>query len=175
MPVDASALCANVGFLTFEVCICEHTVTSLCKSLLISRFYFAFFDDKAESSGEHFSGGLEMAGALLFGAVCGFIVALLFVPILPMDENDQIEKAQKEQKEQIEKAQKDQKEQIEKEQKERKEKIEKEQKEKSNNKGKSKQKKKSEQTDKNWLAIASKNESIFCIKNCPDVWRLHRD
>src|SRR5215470_10837327 len=164
MPVDASALCANVGFLTFEVCICEHTVTSLCKSLLISRFYFAFFDDKAESSGEHFSGGLEMAGALLFGAVCGFIVALLFVPILPMDENNQIEKAKKEQKEQIEKAQKDQKEQI-----------EKEKKEKSNNKGKSKQKEKSEQTDKNWLAIASKNESIFCIKNCPDVWRLHRD
>ena len=64
-----------------------------------------------------------MAGALLFGAVCGFIIALIFAPILPMDEKDQIEKAQKEQKEQIEKTQKDQKEQIENEQKERKEKA----------------------------------------------------
>jgi mannitol-specific phosphotransferase system IIBC component len=93
---------------------------------------------------ERFSGGLEMAGALLFGAVCGFIVALIFAPVLPLDENDLIEKAQKEQKEQIEKDQKDQKEQIEKEQKERKEKIEKERREKSNNKGKSKQKEKSQ-------------------------------
>ncbi len=115
-----------------------------------------------------------MAGALLFGAVCGFIVALIFVPVLPLDEKDQIEKAQKEQ---IEKAQKDQKEQIEKEQKEqkeRKEKIEKEQKEKSNNKGQSKQKEKTEQTDKSWSA-ASKNEINFCVQNCPDVWRLHRE
>jgi hypothetical protein len=116
-----------------------------------------------------------MAGALLFGAVCGFIVALLFVPILPMDEKDQIEKTQKEQKEQIEKAQKDQKEQIEKEQKERKEKIEKEQKDKSNNKGKSRQKEKSEQTNKSSSLMASKNEIIFCIKNCPDLWPLRRE
>jgi uncharacterized membrane protein YgaE (UPF0421/DUF939 family) len=116
-----------------------------------------------------------MAGALLFGAVCGFIVALIFAPILPTDEKDQIEKAQKEQKEQIEKAQKDQKEQIEKEQKERKDKIEKKQKEKSNNKGKSKQREKSELTDKSWSAMASENEVNFCIKNCPDIWRLHRE
>jgi len=105
-----------------------------------------------------------MAGALLFGAVCGFIVALLFVPIPSMDEKDQTEKAQKEQKEQIEK-----------EQKERKEKIEKEQKEKSSNKWKSKQKEKSQQSDKSWSAMASKNEINFCIQNCPDVWRLHRE
>lgn len=105
-----------------------------------------------------------MAGALLFGAVCGSIVALVFVPILPMDDKDQIEKAQK-----------DQKEQIEKEQKERKEKIEKEQNEKSNNKGKSKQKQKSEQTDKSWSAMVSKNEINFCIKNWPDVCRLRRE
>ena len=116
-----------------------------------------------------------MVGALLFGAVCGFIVALIFAPIPSTDEKDQIEKVQKEQKEQIEKAQKDQKEQIEKEQKERKEKIEKEQKEKSNNKGKSKQREKSEQTDKSWSAMASKNEVTFCITNCQDVWRLHRE
>jgi Mg2+/citrate symporter len=113
-----------------------------------------------------------MAGALLFGAVCGFIVALLFAPILPIDEKDQIEKAQKDQKEEIEKAQKDQKEQIEKAQKE---KIEKEEKEKSKDKGKSKHKVTSEQTDKTLSAIASTNEINFCIKNCPDVWRLHRD
>jgi predicted metalloprotease len=119
---------------------------------------------KGESSRERFSGGLEMTGALLFGAVCGFIIALIFAPIPSMDEKDQIEKAQK-----------DQKEQIEKEQKERKEKIEKEQKEKSNNKIKFKQKKKSEQTDKSWSAMASKNEITFCIKNCPDIWRLHRE
>lgn len=116
-----------------------------------------------------------MAGALLFGAVCGFIVALLFVPILPMDEKDQIEKAQKEQKEQIEKAQKDQQEQIEKEQKERKEKIEKEQKEKSNNKRKYRQNDKSQQTDKSWSAMASKAEINFCVQNCPDVWRFYRE
>jgi mannitol-specific phosphotransferase system IIBC component len=99
-----------------------------------------------------------MAGALLFGAVCGFIVALLFVPILPMDEKDQIEKAQKEQKEQIEKAQKDQKEQIEKEQKEN-----------SNNK------EKSQQTHKSLSVMASKDGINFCIRNCPDVWRFHRE
>lgn len=115
-----------------------------------------------------------MTGALLFGAVCGFVLALIFAPIPSMDEKDQIEKVQKEQKEQIEKAQKDQKEQIEKDRKERKEKIEKEQKEKSNNKWKSKQKEKSEQTDKSWSAMASKNEVNFCIKNCPDAWQLHR-
>jgi mannitol-specific phosphotransferase system IIBC component len=130
---------------------------------------------KAESSRECFSGGLEMAGALIFGAVCGFIVALIFAPVLSTDEKDQIEKAQKEQKEQLEKAQKDQKEQIEKEQKERKEKIEKKQEEKSTNKGNFKKRDKSEQTDKSWLAAVSKNEVSFCIKNCPDVWRLHRE
>jgi uncharacterized membrane protein YgaE (UPF0421/DUF939 family) len=139
------------------------------------RFALPSSANQAESSSEHVSGGLEMAGALVFGAVCGFIIALIFVPVLPLDEKDQIEKAQKEQQEQIEKAQKDQKEQIEKEQKERKEKIEKDQKEKSNNKGKSKQREKSEQTDKSWSAMASKNEITFCIKNCPDVWRLHRE
>jgi uncharacterized membrane protein YgaE (UPF0421/DUF939 family) len=108
-----------------------------------------------------------MAGALVFGAVCGFIVALLFAPILPTDEKDQIEKAQKEQKEQAEKEQKDRKDEIEKQQKERKEKP--------NHKGKSEQREKSEQTDKNAAVMASKNEMIFCIKNCPDVWRVHRD
>jgi len=108
-----------------------------------------------------------MAGALLFGAVCGFIVALIFAPILPIDEKEQIEKAQKDQKEQIEKEQN--------ERKERKEKIEKEQKQKSNNKGTSKRKETSQQTDKSWSAMASKNEITFCIKNCPDIWRLHRE
>jgi uncharacterized membrane protein YgaE (UPF0421/DUF939 family) len=104
-----------------------------------------------------------MAGALVFGAVCGFIVALLFAPLLPTDEKDQIEKAQKDQKEQVEKEQKDRKEEIEKQQKERKER--------SNHKGKSEQRGKSEQTDKSSSAI----EITFCIKNCPDVWRFHRD
>jgi hypothetical protein len=47
----------NVRFLTFEVYICERTATSLCKSLVISRFCFAFLDDKAETSGGRFSGG----------------------------------------------------------------------------------------------------------------------
>jgi gas vesicle protein len=113
---------------------------------------------------ERFSGGLEMTGALLFGAVCGYIIALIFAPIPSTDEKDQIEKAQKDQKEQIEKDQKDQK-----------EKIEKEQKEKSNNKGKSKQKEKLKQTDRSLSAVASKNEIHFCSNNCPDVWRLHRE
>jgi uncharacterized membrane protein YgaE (UPF0421/DUF939 family) len=145
------------------------------QKLAQSSVLFCVARQLAESSRECFNGGLQMAGALLFGAVCGFIVALIFAPILPTDEKDQIEKAQKEQKEQIEKAQKDQKEQIEKEQKERKEKIEKEQKDKSNNKRKSKQKEKSEQTDKSWSAMASKNEITFCIKNCEDIWQLHRE
>lgn len=108
--------------------------------------------------------------------MCGFIVALLFAPILPTDEKEQIEKAQEKYKDQIEKAQKEQKEQVEKEQKDRKDEIEKKQKErkeKSNHKGKSEQR--SEQTDKSWSEMASKNEITFCIKNCPDVWRVHRD
>lgn len=119
-----------------------------------------------------------MAGALVFGAVCGFIIALLFAPILPTDEKDQIEKAQEKYKEQVEKAQKDKKEQVEKEQKDRKEEMEKQQKErkeKSSYKRNSEQKEKSEPTDKSSSAMASKKGITLCIKNCPDVWRFDHD
>jgi hypothetical protein len=145
------------------------------QNLIITQFRFAFLDDNAESSRERFSGGSEMTGALLFGAVCGYIIALIFVPIPSTDEKDQIEKAQKDQKEQIEKAQKDQQEEIEKKQKDWQEKIEKQQKEKSNSKSKSKHKEKSEQTYKSWFEMASGNEINFCIKNCSGAWRLYRE
>ncbi len=74
-----------------------------------------------------------------------------------------------EQKEQLEKKQKEQKEEFEKQQKEQKEEFEKKQKEKSE---KSEKKQKSEQIDKSSPEKVSKKSSSFCIKDCPDEWRI---
>jgi sRNA-binding protein len=74
-----------------------------------------------------------------------------------------------EQKEQLEKQLKEQKEEVEKKQKERKEEIEKQQKQKSEN---SEKRQKSEQPDKGSSSKASKQKNSFCIKDCPDEWRL---
>jgi hypothetical protein len=75
-----------------------------------------------------------------------------------------------EQKEQLEKQLKEQKEDFEKKQKEQKEEVEKQQKEKSE---KSEKERKSEQPDKGPSSKTSKKKSSFCIKDCPDEWRLH--
>jgi sRNA-binding protein len=101
-------------------------------------------------------------------AVWGAVLAFLFVLAtlsgynvtgpLTSEQKEQLEKQLKEQKEDFEKKQKEQKEEVEKQQKEQKEKSEKNQ--------------KSEQPDKGSSSKAPKKKSSFCIKDCPDEWRL---
>ena|SRR5262252_9586045 len=77
------------------------------------------------------------------------------------EQKEQLEKQLKEQKEDFEKKQKEQKEELEKQQNEQKEKSE-----------KSEKKQKSEQPGQGPSSKASKKKSSFCIKDCPDEWRL---
>jgi len=104
-------------------------------------------------------------------AVWGAVLAFLFILAtlsgynatgpLTSEQKEQLEKQLKEQKEDFEKKQKEQKEEAEKQQKEQKEKSE-----------KSEKKQKSEQPDKGSSSKASRKKSSFCIKDCPDEWRL---
>jgi uncharacterized protein HemX len=97
----------------------------------------------------------------LWGAVLSFLFVLATLSGYNVtgprtsEQKEQLEKQLKEQKEDLEKKQKDQKEDLEKKQKEKSEKSDKKQ--------------KSEQPDK---SSSAKKKSSFCIKDCPDEWRL---
>lgn len=110
-------------------------------------------------------------------AIWGAVLSLLFVlatlsgygvtgPSMNKEQAEKIEKEQKEQQDKMEKEQKEQQDKI--------EKAQKDQKEKSEHKEKPRKKEKSEQIDRNSSAVTSKNKSAFCIKNCPDEFRLRQ-
>ncbi len=101
-------------------------------------------------------------------AVWGAVLSFLFV-LATLSGYNITGPLTSEQQEQLEKKMKEQKEEFEKKQKEQKEELEKKQKEKSD---KSEKKQKSDQTDKGSLSKASKKKSSFCIKDCPDEWRI---
>jgi sRNA-binding protein len=98
-------------------------------------------------------------------AVWGAVLSFLFI-LATLSGYNVAGPLTSEQKEQFEKKLKEQKEEFEKQQKEHKEEIEKQQKEKSE---KSEKKQKPDQTDK---SSSAKKNSSFCIKDCPDEWRL---
>ena len=101
-------------------------------------------------------------------AVWGAVLSFLFV-LATLSGYNMTGPLTSEQQEQLEKKLKEQKEEFEKKQKEQKEELEKKQKEKSD---KSEKKQKSDQTDKGSPPKASKKKSSFCIKDCPDEWRI---
>lgn len=93
-------------------------------------------------------------------AVWGAVLSFLFV-LATLSGYNVTGPLTSEQKEQIEKKMKEQKEEFEKQEKEQKEKSD-----------KSEKKQKSDQIDKSSSPKASKKKSSFCIKDCPDEWRI---
>ena len=101
-------------------------------------------------------------------AVWGAVLSFLFV-LATLSGYNMTGPLTSEQQEQLEKKLKEQKEEFEKKQKEQKEELEKKQKEKSD---KTEKKQKSDQTDKSSPPKTSKKKSSFCVKDCPDEWRI---
>jgi cell division protein FtsN len=95
-------------------------------------------------------------------AVWGAVLSFLFV-LATLSGYNATGPSTSEQKEQLEKQQKELKEQLEKDQKEQKEQLEKQQKEKSEKK---------EKSNKSSSAKAAKKKAEYCIKDCPESWRL---
>jgi hypothetical protein len=105
---------------------------------------------------ERVSGEREME------AVWGAVLSFLFV-LATLSGYNATGPSTSEQKEQLEKQQKELKDQLEKDQKEQKEQLEKQQKEKSEKK---------EKSDKGSSPKASKKKAEYCIKDCPEAWRI---